>query len=44
MMPYVVSAFAAKYDGWDVEADDGTGPRALIEVATTRRLLRGVAQ
>ena len=40
----VVRMFARKYDGWDIEAADGRGPRALIEVATTRWLLRGVAQ
>lgn len=39
----VVAAFAEKYDGWDVRAD-GAGARALIEVPTTRWLLRGVAQ
>lgn len=39
----VVEAFAGKYDGWDVRADR-TGARALIEVPTTRWLLRGVAQ
>ncbi|GAA4963431.1 hypothetical protein GCM10025792_01530 [Pseudonocardia tropica] len=38
----VVALFDRKY-GWDVEADDGSGPRALIEVATTRWLLRGTA-
>jgi hypothetical protein len=40
----IVDAFARKYDGWDVLADDGTGARALIEVTTIRWLLRGVAQ
>lgn len=42
--PRVVAAFAQKYDGWDVRAEDGTGDRALIEVVTTRWLLRGVAR
>jgi len=40
----ITDAFARKYDGWDVQVDDGAGVRALIEVATTRWLLRGVAQ
>ncbi|TQM43831.1 pyridoxamine 5'-phosphate oxidase family protein [Pseudonocardia cypriaca] len=41
---HIVDAFARKYDGWDIQADDGAGARALIEVATSRWLLRGVAQ
>jgi PPOX class probable F420-dependent enzyme len=40
----IVAAFARKYGGWDVATDDGTGVRALIEVPTSRWLLRGVAQ
>ncbi|MFP5022425.1 pyridoxamine 5'-phosphate oxidase family protein [Pseudonocardia phyllosphaerae] len=39
-----VALLARKYDGWDITADDGSGPRALIEVRTTRWLLRGDAQ
>ncbi|MBP2365616.1 pyridoxamine 5'-phosphate oxidase family protein [Pseudonocardia parietis] len=40
----VVDAFAHKYDGWDIRAVNGSGARALIEVATTRWLLRGAAR
>lgn len=41
--PEVVAMFGEKYR-WDVEADDGSGPRALIKVTTTRWLLWGTAQ
>lgn len=37
---HVVDASVRKYGGWDVQAEDGTGGRALIQVVTTRWLLR----
>ncbi|TCK26609.1 pyridoxamine 5'-phosphate oxidase family protein [Pseudonocardia endophytica] len=40
--PEVVARLGEKYR-WDVEADDGSGPRALIKVTTTRWLLWGTA-
>lgn len=31
----VIDAFAAKYDGWDINDDRQDGPRVLIQIVTT---------